>query len=386
MRKAKVGLPVTILSRSKTGWAQELRDILSDVPYLEPVVQSNSEDLGSVVFIDENYPGRQKFLKGVERKSRAFFLVVQDGDEIPDDLIHEAVDDVLVYPFRKLEILSKLKLYQQVLMWSEVNEVNDSFHDLIERLRSDLELASRLQISRSPNRFSKLKGLQVRSRYIAGMRSGGDFFDVMSSPSGARISMVLTDSSTYGLSSAVLMSFTEIALKVAAGGGLETTQAFQAVSDSISKTLQDKDRLSLFFANFNREDLSMRYLNYGKSMIYHAESGGKFHALPRHGDEIHKLLNGKKPAEEKCIELNPSDRVVILSDGVLEEIGSESLISGWLDATREESVDAVLNELVFQVKDRLKKIGKTRPEQDCTFTVGDVSSNVFRMKKVSGVG
>src|SRR2546430_7658660 len=56
------------------------------------------------------------------------------SDETPKLWLEEKVDDVLVHPFRALDVLGKLRNYQQILKWDEVARLNSSFKEVLERL------------------------------------------------------------------------------------------------------------------------------------------------------------------------------------------------------------------------------------------------------------
>ena len=93
-----------------------------------------SEDLylGELVFVDAQLPELNTVLSQLDRKGRAFFLITEDPNTVPTQLISGHVDDVLVFPFRALEVHSKIAHYHNILMWDEVKNLNESFQQMIE--------------------------------------------------------------------------------------------------------------------------------------------------------------------------------------------------------------------------------------------------------------
>jgi len=172
-------LKLTIVTNIKSRF-KELEKLLSTFPELDLELNLGldkpDKELGQIVFFDDSIDNLEEKLNTIDRKRRAIFLITQDGSQIPKLLKAEKVDDVLIHPFRNLEVLSKLKHYYRILMWDEVAQINDSFSQLIERLHDDLQLAERLQKSNLPIRFPDIKGFQFRNRYLIGGKSGGDFF------------------------------------------------------------------------------------------------------------------------------------------------------------------------------------------------------------------
>src|SRR5579885_535062 len=177
-------------------------------------ISADADPPGQIVFVDGSMSSLDDAIDSVDRRGRAVFLMVSEKELAPGALLEARVDDVLVHPFRPLEVQSKLRHYQQILMWDEVSRLNASFTEVIQELHEDLKLAERLQKSRLPQRFPDMKGMKVASRYAAGARSGGDHFDLAESKDGNTLSMVLTDSSSYGLSSAVLGALMRVANRI----------------------------------------------------------------------------------------------------------------------------------------------------------------------------
>ena len=75
-------------------------------------------------------------------------------------------------------------------MWKHVMTINDSVTETLQSLHDDLQMAERLQKAKLPKRFPSIKGFQISSRYLAGMRSGGDHFDLAESKDKAKLSLV----------------------------------------------------------------------------------------------------------------------------------------------------------------------------------------------------
>src|SRR5262245_50109347 len=131
--------------RTEERWACDLRVAASGMSDVTVELASGGKEAGQIVFVDSAHPRLKEALGALDRKGRAVFLLVERDDRVPEALTQGLVDDVLVHPFRPLEVLSKLMHYQQILMWDEVNRLNASFSDVLSRLHDDLAVAERLQ-------------------------------------------------------------------------------------------------------------------------------------------------------------------------------------------------------------------------------------------------
>jgi serine phosphatase RsbU (regulator of sigma subunit) len=333
---------------------------------------------GQLVFVDGEMPDLASRLAAIERKGRAIVLLVAEGAEAPEVFKSGAVDDLLVHPLRPLEVLSKLQHFRQILMWDEVSRLNAGVSESISRLKEDLKLAERLQKGNLPSRFADVKGAKVVSRYLAGMRSGGDYFDLADSRDGKILSLVLSDSSSYGLSSAVLSVLMRVAMKLSGDEVRSSYETVRRIQEELLLALGPKDRLSLFYGVISRQDWKLRYLNLGSSRAFYASPGGRFSELPYQGAPI--ATGSALPEEtEGEKQLEPEGRLVLLSDGFIETVGGTDPARELLDHYRSGDAMDGLNEMVFRLKSKFQE-EDDMPEQDCTAVALDVDSRVVRAK------
>lgn len=338
-------------------------------------------ELGQILFVDEDYPGLQGFLEELnrsgDRRGRAVFLVVAEGAGVPEELISGHVDDVIVRPFRSLEILSRIRQAQQVLMWDEVHEINASFSGMIEQLRGDLRLAERLQKTKLAARFPELRGFKVAHRYLAGMKAGGDHFDIVESKDAQQISLVLSDSSSYGLSSAVLSALVRVMMRLSSEESRSCSETIRRVQEELKATLAERDQLSLFYGVISRKDYRLRFLNLGSSRAFYASSGRAFSELPVQAAAI-RAGSGSIDARDGDLVLEPNGRLALISDGFIEAAGGVYELGRILNDHRERESPDLVNELVFKVKKSLVEEDDL-PSQDCTAAVFDVDARMIRL-------
>lgn len=340
-------------------------------------IEFTPREEAQVVLVDGGVSDLAVALDSIDRKGRAVFLIVDERHGAPAALLAGRVDDVLVHPLRPLEVLSRLFHYQQLLMWDEVSKLNASFSDLLDRLREDLRLAERLQKSRLPQRFPDLRGLKISSRYLAGTKSGGDYFDLAEAKDGTAFSVVLSDASSYGLSSSLLAILMKVAMRLTAGEVRSCAETVRRIHEELKLTLGAKDKLSLFYGVVSRKDYRLRFLNLGASCAFYAKPKSKFEALPAQGLPI-AAGAGELPDQEGAIPLEPEGRLVLVSDGFLEAAGGTEPTRRLLDGLREKDPSDSLNELVFKVKSKFES-DDDMPAQDCTAIVVDLDPRLLRL-------
>jgi hypothetical protein len=381
-------------------WAQRLKAAAGswfDLQVRLASDQKTPNDYGQIIFVDSMMRGLETVLEGLDRRGRAVFLLASEisgagasvdpnSGGLTSDVVSRLAslvsegkaDDVLLFPFRPLELLGRFRYYHQILMWDEVRRLNTSFSELVGSLRTDVDLAARLQKSHSPIRFPDVKGFKATSRYLAGLRSGGDYFDLAENRTGSQLSAILSDSSSYGLSSAVLSVLMRVAMKLSFDETRSCEETVQRIREEILATLNERDRLSLFYGVISRKDYVMRYLNLGSSSAYYAPPGKDFQILPAQGEAItRKMLSGPARGTGTEISLEPEGRLALISDGFVESVGGpESALAILQEYRKHEPADFV-NELVFRAKSKLTEEADM-PAQDCTAVVLDVDARVLR--------
>jgi hypothetical protein len=380
---------ITVLAAdpsSETLWAQRLQETAQGWVEVQLRLASGSS-YGPIVFVDSLMPDLEAVLARIDRKGRAVFLLANASSNaaaigaqarLAAMIQSGQADDVLLYPFRPLELLARFRHYQQILMWNEVQQLNTSFSEVVGRLKEDLELAARLQKSQAPIRFSDVKGFKAISRYLAGMKSGGDYFDLAESPSGNQLSIVLSDSSSYGLSSAVLSVLMRVAMKLSAEDARSCEETVQRIRQEILATLHERDRLSLFYGVISRKDYVLRYLNLGSGSAFYAPPKRSFAALATQGEPItRKMLSGPARGTGAELALEPEGRLAFISDGFVEASGGSPQMVELLNQFRERELGDTVNELVFRVKSKFTP-ENDMPAQDCTAVILDVDARVLR--------
>ncbi|OFZ56416.1 MAG: hypothetical protein A2428_15710 [Bdellovibrionales bacterium RIFOXYC1_FULL_54_43] len=365
-------------ARTEEALVQELTAAASGVAEVTVTAASRCKDpaqYGQILFLDSQVP--ISALDSIDRAGRAVFLILPEGVPVPSAFGDGKFDDVLVRPFRPAEVISKIFRYQQILMWDEVSRLNASFSELLTRLKDDVQLAERLQRGKLPIRFPDIKGFKVTSRYLAGMRAGGDHFDLAESTDKNVISMVLSDSSSYGLSSAVLSVLMRVAMKLSSDEARSSLETVRKIRQELLLTLSEKDRLSLFYGVVSRKDYVLRYVNFGSSCAFYAPPQGLFQALPSSGESISRASEHEIEGQLETV-LGPGGRLALLSDGFVEGAGGSIAALELLNGYREREAVEAVNELTFRIKSKFTE-EDDMPSQDCTAAIFDLDSRLMRL-------
>lgn len=359
-------------------WSKELTAALK--PYINfriKISKSPQEDLGQVVLVDEKIPKIADLLKKMDRHGRIVFLLTEDTKKPSIYWQKGWIDDLVALPIRPIEILTKLKYLEHFTLGKELQQFSQSFSELVRLMQEDLQLIDRIHHAKTPKRFPNIKGFQVAHRYLAGLKSGGDYFDLAESQNGEYLNLIFYNTSSYGLSNVVL----SILLKVLGKLSADPAEIIQSVYSELALILKAKDEISLFYGSIHRETQKLKFVHFGSDGVFFAPPGEKFQMLSKSTSPISK--NGKIQTRQQEIQLPTQSRFVFISEGLVKGLGGEKKVQKALDSYRDQKGSTLLNEFVFQVKSQLETADDL-PERDCTVAVFDAEPRVIRLAKNSG--
>lgn len=371
-------------------WVSEIQGVLPPLAGLRIFRSGEKAELGDLVLLDGEMSDLEKVIAGLDRKGRAIILVVGSGeDKLPNDrswmklLESSLVDDVVGYPFRDVELISKFRYFEQLMQWNEVFALSSSVSEVLKRFEEDLQLAERIQGAKYPKKFSHVKGYRVVSRYLAGLASGGDYFDVAESRDQSHLSLLLSQASSYGLSSAVLTVLMRVMLKLSSDHLEEAGAPYRIIKqiyEDLLMTLGPKDHLSICYGIISRYNQTFRFLNLGNGAILHAYPNEKFTELPKQPNPISRGL-ALSSDMEGSLELRSGSRLVLVSHGLIESVGGASEIQSILNAQEDPDVLKTLNEFIFRVKSKLA--ADDMPARDCSAVLVESESPTLQMIRKS---
>lgn len=381
----------------------------SHSPLMEHMSGDKTGDMPGVIAsdmicIDEKYSQFDLFIRKVDSsfwKKRSLFVILEnDHDFDYSTQLGRMVDGAIAEPLKKIDVLNLIRLHQRSLEMSELIPLTQKVNGLIEKVRESLELTERLQRKKIPNRFDQIRGIKASYRYLSGLRSGGDYFDCAQNKEGHLLTIVMTDASSYGLSSLVLSSLVRVSQTLNRENSFDLKKMIPLLTQEIQSAQRPKDQLSLFYGVLNLKTLSLEFVQYGSIESYvkvfnneKKQNKHPFQALPVTGEAIHAGTQAETLQQTHQLKLHPQDQLVILSDG-----WKEYLEMDWILSRHQRDGIALANDLDFEVKRKLKQLTSVKktsepepepepeeeedtdyPAQDCTLMCFEIESRVIRL-------
>lgn len=212
--------------------------------------------------------------------------------------------------------------------------------------RSELEVARHVQEHLFPHTAVALTTLACAGRCVPAREVGGDYYDFLELGPG-RLGVVLADVSGKGVPAALLMAHLQASFRSHVALGREQPGALLcAVNELFHGSSAPEHYATLFFAVYEEKTRCLRYWNCGHPPALLCRAQGAVEHLAANSTVVG--LFRAWGCEEGSTRLEPGDRLLVCSDGVLEagmdgdaEMSVERL-EELLVASRGDSAEATL--------------------------------------------
>ncbi len=198
-------------------------------------------------------------------------------------------------------------------------------------LNTELEMARQIQLSILPHSIPKLTGLDIAAHYLPMTSVAGDFYDFIQIDD-KHIGVLIADVSGHGLPSALIASMLQVALTGQAGHAAEPAKVLLGLNRALCGKFT-QNFVTAAYVYVDLENNLMRYAGAGHPpMLQWRNSTGKATQVVENGLVLGIIDEASYEALEFLLE--PGDRYVLCTDGILEaansaqeQFGAERLMS-----------------------------------------------------------
>jgi len=189
-----------------------------------------------------------------------------------------------------------------------------------ERLKRELEIASRVQMSFLPKQTPRLEGLEISSTCLPASEVGGDYYDFIEMGEG-RLGFAIGDVSGKGVSAAFYMTLTKGFLRSLSRTTWSPAQVMIEMNKLFYQNVERGHFISLIFGTLDLRSRKLTFARAGHDPIFwYRASQERLERLLPPG-----IALGLEPGEifseiirEQTIDLEPGDLFVLYTDGFSE--------------------------------------------------------------------
>jgi len=248
-----------------------------------------------------------------------------------------------------------------------------------ERLRKELEVARRIQLSSLPQSDPIVEGFDVSGISLPALEVGGDYYDYLGLPDG-RFGVVVGDVSGKGTSAALYMSQLKGILKTASKFHCSLKDLLIEVNAITFDSLEPRAFITITCGAFDLPRKCFRFVRAGHLPLIHFSQKKKtcYELRPKGigvGLEAGQLFG--QELEEVEIEFEPGDVFAFYSDGIVEACSPEGQefdtaeIKRIISANGEQSALVLREKVIARVQ---SFVGQAPQKDDMTVVVVKVKN------------
>jgi sigma-B regulation protein RsbU (phosphoserine phosphatase) len=266
---------------------------------------------------------------------------------------------------------------------TELTKANKTLEKLIGQVSQELKVAHLIQRALVPTEYPNMNGVEFSTKFIAGYKRGGNYFDIFEHEDKLKFGILLSSSSGYAMSALFLTVLLKLSSQIEARKGKAPHHVVESMVKEITPQMLENDQSSIFYGVIDRRSFEMQYCHIGQNTVIAVDGEtGKLTSILPQAPALTKNL--KPDLSLQTMLLNPKDRLVLCSDGLLkvqnsqgESFGLERLTQSILKAPR-NGVHELRNEILYQIE---KFTENSECPEDITLIVSEVKDRVLKLAR-----
>lgn len=265
----------------------------------------------------------------------------------------------------------------------ELGRANQRLESLIAQLNTELKLAHVIQKALVPTEFPHIAGFEFSTKFVPSQIRGGDYFDIFEHQDRFRFGVIVSSSSGHAMSALLLSVLLKMTSQLEAKKGSEPHQVLAEMFGQLKENVSAEDQADLFYALIDRRNYEMRFVRAGQAVALHQSFlTGEVQALDSGLGPM--ALDFQPPAQSGALLLNPRDRVVLCTRGVIEARNVDGELYGLERVTHsflrgpKRGVHELRNHMLYEVH---KFAGGLEPARDQTLVILEVKDKVIKLAR-----
>ena len=238
-----------------------------------------------------------------------------------------------------------------------------------ERLKSEIEIASRIQtgfLPKSFERFCQLPDVKITARMKPAKGVGGDFYDVFLIDND-RLCFLVADVSGKGVPAALFMTLAKTHIKNYMMLNMPIGDVAELVNNRLNEDNEEELFVTAFVCVLDTRNNRLTFVNAGHNKPFISRNKGPFKQVECQVDFVLGIME-EMPYREQSMELLPGDRFCLYTDGVTEAFDIDGEMFG--DQGLEDSLNSHMEDagepeaLIRELYEDVERFAKGADQSD----------------------
>jgi serine phosphatase RsbU (regulator of sigma subunit) len=314
--------------------------------------------------------------ENIEQASESLLKAINKIKSVPDKLVYE-IKQIITH---QSKVMDKLKY---VLKKYEGEEATfEQLEKSLREFRMQNEIAKNFQSSIFPTNLPNNELISIRAKLISMGETSGDFYDVAELIPNSVYGVMLSDIQGHGVSAALVTTLAKMLFVSATEKFISTKDVLGYINDEICRILSLTSFFTAFYIVFDFPNKQFFYSAAGDLNFRYNFKTKEVEPLTSNDTIIGFVEGGEY--EEKVLDFNVGDRLVLFTDGVTEAKNpkTEELFgSERLKNLIKDNADAPSKKLLEIIEESVKDFsGKNQFDDDFTLIIIDIKSDKSRAK------
>lgn len=298
-------------------------------------------------------------------------VVLLTAKNTKDDMIAGisiGANDYITKPFDREELLARVR---NCISLKKAAEEQKKFI----AVKQELEIAKSIQLSILPETLPQMEGLSIRAKYEPMMEVGGDFYDFLQIDEN-RIGILIADVTGHGVAAALISSMVKIAFYMSHDRIDDPAALLEKINSSLFEHIYGRF-ITAFYIFIDMKEKKAVFSNAAHWPVYiQNRYSGEISEHTIRGRLIG--INREENYKNQAISLRQGDRLVLFTDGIIEERNSTGELLGeerFIEMIQESSSSEpsrLINEVFMALYNWSGRFNKEGLEDDATMIVVDI--------------
>jgi sigma-B regulation protein RsbU (phosphoserine phosphatase) len=226
-----------------------------------------------------------------------------------------------------------------------------------QRMEEELNIARDLQMSMLPASCPEIKGFQIAASSTPAREVGGDFYDFIEMGED-KAGMVIADVTGKSVSGALVMSSSRSVFRMLSEEHLTVSESMIRANRRLKKDVKTGMFVALLFAVLDSQEKTLTLCSAGQTQpILVSAKTHDATLVETQGDTFPLGILEDASYEETCLQLEPGDKVIFYTDGIVEAMNAQEEMFGFerlqevAQAAKSMDAESILKEILDKVNE-----------------------------------